>query len=88
MKRSKEIFASLASLDTKVSALDGGTNIYSAKFPAGVDGQKLIKELSDRFIRISRINNNETLLTVNETLLYREPNYIVNSFGEAIKRAR
>jgi len=42
IKRSKELFASL---DIKVSALGGGANIYSAKFPLRIDGQKLTKEL-------------------------------------------
>jgi threonine aldolase len=88
IKRSKEIFALLVSLGIKVSALDGGTNIHSAKFPAGIDGAKFQKEIRNHFIVMPRPNaNNEAMLTVNETLLYREPKFIVDAFADALKKA-
>jgi len=89
IKRSKEIFSSLGSLGIKVSALNGGTNIYSAKFPAGIDVPGFHNSLKTHFIVMPRPNaNNESLLTVNETLLYREPKFIVDAFADALKKAK
>ena len=88
IKRSKEIFSSLGKLGINVSALEGGTNIYKAKFPDNIDGSKLQKELRDRFIVIPRPGTDlQSLLTVNETLLYRESKYIVDSFSGALGKA-
>ena len=88
IKRSKEVFAALQTLGIIVTALDGGTNIYKAKFPAGTDGQKLQKELRDRFIIIPRPGtDHEGQLTVNETLLYREPKVIIAAFADALKKS-
>jgi len=89
IKRSKEIFASLEQLGIKVSALDGGTNIYSAKFPAGINIQKFGETLNTLFIRIPRPDaNGDAKISVNETLLYREPKYIIDSFKDAFNKAK
>src|SRR6185436_10002380 len=58
IKRSKEIFVSLEQLGIKVSALDGGTNIYNAKFPPGINIQKFGETLNNLFIRIPRPDAN------------------------------
>lgn len=88
IKRSKEIFASLETLGIKVLALEHGTNIYKATFPSNTDGQKLQKELRDRFIIIPRPGaDHEGQLTVNETLLYREPKVIIDAFADALKKS-
>jgi threonine aldolase len=89
IKRSKEIFASLEPLGIKVSALDGGTNIYNAKFPSGINIQKFGETLNNLFIRIPRPDaNGDAKISVNETLLYREPKYIIDSFKDAFNKAK
>jgi threonine aldolase len=90
--RSKEIFASLNQLPgIKITALDGGTNIYSMKFSKEIDIQKLAGNLSDKyFIRIPRRAadaNGEMKISVNETWLYRDAKYIVDAFKEGLKAA-
>ena len=86
IKRSSEIFASL----NKINALDGGTNIYEMSLPPGTNIQKLAEQLSSNyFIRIiPRAGANGTAkITVNETLLYRDPGFIVDAFKKSIKVA-
>ncbi len=88
IKRSEEIFSSLNKLPgVKVEALDGGTNIYYMKLPAGIDGKKFSEELiSKYFIAIRRPNTNgELKIAVNETLLYRDAKYIVDAMRQTIK---
>jgi len=91
IKRSGEIFAVLNKIDgIKINALDGGTNIYKMSLPDGINVQKLADHLaSNYFIRInSRADANKDIkITVNETLLYRDPEYIVNAFKDGIKTA-
>jgi threonine aldolase len=90
IKRSKEIFSSLNQIPgIKISPLDGGTNIYSMKFPAGIQGQKFGESLNGYFIRIPRPNENgEAKISVNETLLYREPKYIIDAIKDSINKAK
>ncbi|HMU45910.1 MAG TPA: aminotransferase class I/II-fold pyridoxal phosphate-dependent enzyme [Chitinophagaceae bacterium] len=89
IKRSKEIFAALEPLGITISALNNGTNIYKAKFPDETNGQKLQKELRDRFILMPPPGPDHIgQLTVNETILYREKKYIVDAFAEAVKKAK
>jgi threonine aldolase len=88
-QRSTEIFPMLETQGIKISALDSGTNIYAATFPAGIDGAKLQEELRDRFIIIPKPDaEGKTKLTVNETLLYRESKFIADAFAAALKNAR
>jgi threonine aldolase len=89
IKRSKEIFAALAQIGIKVSALDGGTNIHNIKVPAGINIQKFGETLNNLFIRIPRPDaNGDAKITVNETLLYREPKYIIDAFKESLNKAK
>jgi threonine aldolase len=89
IKRSKEIFTALDQIGIKVSALEGGTNIYNIKFPAGINIQKFGETLNNLFIRIPRPNEKgEAKISVNETLLYREPKYIIDSFKDALNKAK
>lgn len=89
IKRSKEIFAALGQLGIKVSAIDNGTNIYNIKFPAGINIQKFGETLNNLFIRIPRPDaNGDGKISVNETLVYREPKYIIDSFKDAFNKAK
>lgn len=90
IKRSKEIFASLNQIQgIKISPLEGGTNIYNMKFPAEIQGQKFGESLNKYFIGMRSPNQNgEAKISVNETLLYREPNYIIDAIKESLTRAK
>jgi threonine aldolase len=90
IKRSKEIFSALIQIPgVKVSPLDGGTNIYNMKFPAGLQGPKFVETLNSYFIRIPRPDaNGDSKISVNETLLYREPKYITDALREAFNKAK
>ena len=88
IKRSKEIFSDLNKISgVEISALDNGTNIYRIKFPAGIEGRKFSTNLSTKyFIRMPGPGpNGEGRITVNETLLHREPRYIVDAFKDSLK---
>lgn len=91
IKQSAEIFSSLEKINgMKVTALDGGTNIYQMSLPTGVNVQKLAENLAAKyFIRIiPRVDENRNLkITVNETLLYRDTKYITDAFKDAVKTA-
>jgi threonine aldolase len=90
IKRSKQIFAALNEIPgVKIASLEGGTNIYSMKFPTGIVGQKFTETLNSYFIRIPRPNENgESKISVNETLLYREPKYIIDALKDAFNKAK
>ena len=69
--------------------MDGGTNIYNLKLPAGINIQKFGETLNGQFIRIPRPNENgEAKITVNETLLYREPKYIIDAIKDSINKGK
>jgi threonine aldolase len=90
IKRSQEIFSALNQIPgMKISSLDGGTNIYSMKIPTGINVQKFGETLNSNFIRIPRPNENgEAKISVNETLLYREPKYIIESVKDSLAKAK
>jgi threonine aldolase len=86
----KNIFAELNKVNgVSITSIDGGTNIYRMKFPAGTIPQKFFEELLKYQVRMPRPGEKgEALITVNETLLYREPDYIVNAVKEALTKSR
>lgn len=90
IKRSKEIFDSLNQIPgMKVSPLDRGTNIYAIKFPAGLQGQKFGEHLNNYFIRMPRPDaNGDAKISVNETLLYREPKYIIDAIKDSLNKSK
>lgn len=90
IKRSKEIFDSLNQIPgMKVSPLDGGTNIYAIKFPAGLQGQKFSERLNTYFIRMPRPDaDGDAKISVNETLLYREPKYIIDAIKDSLNKSK
>lgn len=67
-----------------IKPLDNGTNIYRLSLAKNIDGKNLQNQLNQQFnIRIPRPdNNNEALITVNETILYQPLEYLINSFSK------
>jgi len=72
-----------------VSPLQDGTNIYLVKISGKLNGSKMVEQLaSSNNIRMARPDRNgEIRVTVNETLLYREADWIIEAFKTAIKTA-
>ena len=90
VKLSKEIFNGLNQLQAlKISALDGGTNIYHLQLSGEVNTVKFTDVLATKYsIRMPRPNGQGfAKIFVNETLLYRDKTYFVNAFADAIKQA-
>jgi threonine aldolase len=90
ISHANEIFASLQQIPgVKITALDGGTNIYKMQIPAGVSGQNLATHLASKyFIRGLRPGaNGDIMIAVNETILKREVKYFQDAFKDAIKIA-
>lgn len=87
-KRADVIFAALNQLPgTRVSAIEGGTNIYNVQFGKQVDGGKMHQVLNKEYnIRMPRPDEqNRSFLMVNETLLYREPGFVIDAFTKALQ---
>ena len=89
IKNSEEIFTSLNKLpDIKINPLDGGTNIYILKLSPSINGEKMKNLLMEQGILMGNPNNNnEIKITVNETLLYKDTRFIIDSFKNALKSA-
>ena len=86
---SKIIFDALNGSGIKVTPLENGTNIHRFTLDKTVEGGKFVAALAKENIIISSMNNeNETAITINETLLYREPKKITDTFLSALKTAR
>lgn len=70
----------------QINALQGGTNIYQLQLAKAINGNRFQSILKDSwFIRIPRPDkNNRTLITVNETLLYRDTAYLIEAFKKAV----
>lgn len=70
----------------KIKAFENGTNIYALELDREVDGKKMQQTLNKEYnIRMPRPNEkNQTLLTVNETLLYQPADYVINAFKKSI----
>jgi threonine aldolase len=86
----KKVFAGLNSLPgVKVTALDGGTNIYSMQLPAKLDARKLNEVLSkEYFIRIPRPDEKgHVMITVNDTWLNRDADHFIAAFKHGINVA-
>ncbi|MGB3164174.1 MAG: hypothetical protein WBA96_11615, partial [Chitinophagaceae bacterium] len=83
IKQSAAVFSGLNKIPgLKVSALEGGTNIYTLEIDKKIDGNKMQQQLNKEFnIRIPPPGDkSKTTLTVNETILYRDAAYIINAF--------
>jgi threonine aldolase len=84
-----ELFALLSQVGIKVSALPGGTNLFTVQLPAGLSDEKLSAVLSkEHAIAIGRKAKDGLLrIKINETLLYRDNQKILQSFKDAVKLA-
>ncbi|CAN5562434.1 hypothetical protein BH10BAC2_BH10BAC2_33330 [soil metagenome] len=84
--RSVELFDALNKLPgIHITALEGGTNIYQLQLGKAIDGKKLQTNLRNAFIRMGMPDaNNKVLISVNETLLYRDTAYVINAFKQAL----
>ena len=90
VKRANDLATQLSKLPgVSLKALDGGTNIYELKLDAGIDGVKMGAMLAtDYQVRIPKPNaNNYSLLSMNETLLYRDLTSLVKCFREAVSQS-
>lgn len=85
-KRGEELFSALNKTGKfSIQPLDNGTNIYRLTVAKNIDGKNLQTQLNQQFnIRIPRPdNNNEVLISVNETLLYLSVDNIVKAFEQS-----
>ena len=89
-ENSIKIFAAVNQMPgIKISALDGGTNIYTLSLAKNING-KLFKETMDKKygIRFPYPDaNNESKISVNETLLYKETQAIISAFKDSLEQA-
>ena len=83
IKRWNELMPALNKLNgIKITALNGGTNTYELQLGKEINGIKLQQGLAKDFgIRIARpAADNKIYLTVNETLLLRDANFVKDAF--------
>ena len=88
VQKANELFDALNKISgITIKALPGGTNIYNFALSPKIDCAKTRDKLNTTFnIRIGRFNEkNESFLTVNETLLYQDNNYIINAFKKSVE---
>jgi threonine aldolase len=88
-EKGEKLFTALNTIPgIKISLPEGGSNIYRMKLDAAIDGNKmhetLVKEYKILFPKPSA--NNETTLTLNETVMYLEEDYIVAAFKKSVTR--
>lgn len=85
--KATELFAALNKISgITITALNNGTNIYQLQLSKTIDGKKLQSALRNTFnIRIPMPDvNNKVAIAVNETLLYRDNNYITDAFKKSV----
>ena len=89
-ERSVEIFAALnRESGIKINALEGGTNIYTLVLDKKINGKLFVQSLNTKHaIRMPVPDvNNESKISVNETLLYKESALIIAAFKESLTEA-
>jgi threonine aldolase len=87
IKRADQIFAALNKLPgMKIVSIPGGTNIYKVELASGTDSKKLRDTLrKEHAIALPGFNqNNQSQFSVNETLLYQNPEAIINAFKRSL----
>lgn len=89
-ERSRELFAKLNQLPgIKISPIPAGTNLFHMQLTAGISDEKLQRTLREQGIVMARKSKEDGVvrIKVNETLLYRDNDKIVQAFKEALKSA-
>ncbi|OQP45132.1 hypothetical protein A4H97_32865 [Niastella yeongjuensis] len=87
VQKANELFEALNKIPgITIKPLPGGTNIYSFALSPKIEITKLRDALNTNYnIRIGRVNEkNEGFISVNETLLYQDNNYIINAFKKSM----
>ena len=87
--RVNALIAALAKLQgIKLAPLPGGTNAYKMSLDKSIDGKSMSEKLGKDFkiYLPTPDEKNELFVTVNETLLNRELDYVVNAFKVASAR--
>lgn len=88
VSRSAELFALLNKIPgITITALNAGTNIYQLQLGKEVDPRKMNASLRNTYnirIPLPPDSNSKSFITVNETLLYRDNNFIVEAFKKAM----
>jgi threonine aldolase len=88
VSRWAELFALLNKIPgITITALNAGTNIYQFQLGKELDAKKLQATLRNTYnirIPIPPDSNSKTFIAVNETLLYRDNNFIVEAFKKAM----
>ncbi|HEX5667289.1 MAG TPA: aminotransferase class I/II-fold pyridoxal phosphate-dependent enzyme [Chitinophagaceae bacterium] len=83
IQRAGVIFAEMNKIPgIAVSPLQGGTNIYSMKLSAAIDGKKMREKLGkEHQVFMPRLlDGNQMLITVNETLLNQSADRLISAF--------
>lgn len=91
IKRADEVFAAINKLPSiKINPLEGGTNIYNLELGNDINGNKFQETLAKNYnIRMGRpYDMNKVLITVNETLLFGDANYFIDSIRSALSVAK
>jgi threonine aldolase len=87
ISRLKDLFEKLNKIDgIKVNSLEDGTNIFQLTLNPKIDGNKMHERMRNEFNIVFQKPNekNQSLLTVNETMLYQDNDYLTNAFRECI----
>lgn len=87
-ERGEQLFKTLnLSNHIRIEPLNQGTNIYRLTLAKNINGTAFQTKLNQQFnIRLARPDtNNQSLINVNETILYQSLNDLVNAFVKALK---
>ena len=87
-ERSEQIFKILnAGNNIRIEPLNEGTNIYRLTLAKNINGTAFQTKLNQQFnIRLARPDsNNQSLINVNETILYQSLNDLVNAFRKTLE---
>ena len=87
IQRSRVIFNALNKTNNfKIEPITGGTNIYRFALSKENRRKKLRRNLNKSYhIRINPFDaNNQSQLTINETILYQPADYIIDAFKKSI----
>ena len=69
-----------------ITSLQGGTNIYSLELAKEINARQLQEKLNKEYKIIIPFprDNNTGSLSVNETLLYKPAEYVINAFKKSL----